>query len=91
VVLSDAERRALRDIEIELLLEDPPLAVALARHRLSWAWPRTRLAYDVVLAVSAAAAILCLVLADAGGIQGGLTSLAFAIVTFAIRVWRFPP
>jgi hypothetical protein len=56
-VLNDRERDALLNIELELWLQDPGLATALAAHR-----PQRGAgsAYDVVTGVSATLGIACL-------------------------------
>lgn len=89
-MLSDNERQALLDIEIEFLLEDPSLAVALAQHRVSAAGIRTRRAHDAVVVLAAVASTFCLALSETGGTQGGVTAAAFAVLTWGVRIWRFP-
>jgi hypothetical protein len=89
-VLSDGERQALLDIEIEFLLDEPSLAIALATHRVGGPGRRTRRAYDVVALIAAGAATLCLAFCETGGTEGGVAAAAFAIATWGVRLWRFP-
>ena len=90
-MFSDRERQALLDIEIEFLLEDPSLAIALAQHRVGGPGTRTRRAHDVVVVLAAGTAMFCLALSETGGTRGGVTAAVFAALTWAVRVWRFPP
>jgi Protein of unknown function (DUF3040) len=89
-VLSDRERKALLDIEIEFLLADPSLATALAQHRVRGPGRRTRCAHDLVVVIAASAATFCLALSETGGTEGGVTAAVFAVITWGVRVWRFP-
>lgn len=89
-MLNDRERQALLDIEIEFLLDEPALAIALAQHQMAGPGRRTRRAHDAVALIAAAAATLCLAFSETGGAEGGFTAAAFALATWGVRLWRFP-
>lgn len=89
-MLSDRERQALLDIEIEFLIEEPSLVTALAQHRVTGSDVNVRRAYDAVALIAAAASTLCLALSETGGTPGGVTAAVFAAITWGIRIRRFP-
>jgi DUF3040 family protein len=79
------ERRRLREIEQQLIDDDPKLARRLTEtSALRWVWahmsPRTTLAV-----VAAFIAVLCLFLGEGGGV---VTAGALAAVTVISRNWR---
>jgi hypothetical protein len=91
VVLSEAERQALRGIEERITAEDPGLAAALGG-----CWRRfdpsrwSRLGHDAVAVVAVLGALLCGALAGAGAAPAGIVSAGFAVLTVAVRLRRFP-
>ncbi|HEY1972331.1 MAG TPA: DUF3040 domain-containing protein [Pseudonocardia sp.] len=85
-MLSDDERRALRDIELTVSAEDPGFA-ALLSPRTSRVIRRVRFAYDAVAGFSILLALVCLPL---GQLSGGFEALLFAALVIALRRRRFP-
>lgn len=87
-MLSEREQQALREIERAISTDDPRLASALRRTKLSTSAWWTRLAHDAVAALAVILAVLCVALGEVGpGFAAGL----FAAVVIAIRRRRFPP
>lgn len=85
-MLTDRERRTLREIERGLSVDAPDLAELMRTRRVrrSVNWPR--LAYDVVAAVAVLSAVGCLLL----GVGGSAAVAAlFASVVIAVRYLRF--
>lgn len=88
MVLSEREQQALREIERAISTDDPRLASALRRSRLSTSAWWTRLVHDAVAVFAALLAVLCVVLGEVGpGFAAGL----FAAIVFTVRRRRFPP
>jgi hypothetical protein len=88
VVLSEREQQALREIEQAISADDPGLASALRRSRMSTSAWWTRLAHDAVAAVAVVLAVLCIALGEVGsGFAAGLC----AGVDITLGRWRFPP
>lgn len=85
-MLSDEERRALREIELMAAATDPGFA-ALLSPGSSHIVRRTRRVYDAVSVFSVVLALVCLPL---GAVGGGFTALLFAIVVATVRRRRFP-
>ncbi|WP_084210531.1 DUF3040 domain-containing protein [Pseudonocardia acaciae] len=87
MVLSEREQQALDEIERGISSDDPRLAAALRRSRVSrQAW-WTRLVHDMVIVFSAMLAILCVVLGQVGA---GFVAGLFAAVVVVVRRRRFP-
>ncbi len=89
-MLNDAERRVLRDIEVEMSLGDPKLAAALASHGTERARNWTRFGHDLVMVVAALLAVICMALSGSGGAPGGFAAMGFAVLVGALRLRRFP-
>ena len=85
-MLSEHERRALREIEQSVAAHDPAFAAMLSP-RSNRVIRRMRLAHDVVAGLAIVLALVCLPL---GQIGAGLASLLFAGVVIALRRQRFP-
>lgn len=85
-MLSEHERRALREIELTVASADPAFA-ALLSPRSNRAIRRQRIVYDVVAALSVVLAMVCIPLGQVGP---GLVALVFAILVVSVRRRRFP-
>jgi hypothetical protein len=84
-MLSDNERKALREIELRAASDDPAFAAMLSP-KSNRAVRRMRLAYDVVAAVAIVLALVCIPLGQVGP---GLVALAFGALVIALRRRRF--
>ena len=84
-MLNEHERRALREIELTVVSDDPALA-ALFNPRSTRSFRWQRLAYDLVAAMSIVLALVCIPL---GQIGPGVGVLVFAALVIALRRLRF--
>lgn len=87
-MLSERERRVLREIEQHIAAGDPRLAEFMTRVGPS-CWVRR--CYDAVIVVALVLAAACMALSEAGAGYGGVMATSFAALTCFIRCWRFPP
>ncbi|WP_028921972.1 DUF3040 domain-containing protein [Pseudonocardia acaciae] len=87
-MLSERERRVLRDIERRISTEDRRFAEAMRRPLPGRSWMRR--VYDVTIVVAAALAVLCLALAPVGAFGAGLVAAGLAVGAFYLRRQHFP-
>jgi Protein of unknown function (DUF3040) len=85
-MLSEHERRALREIELTVASDDPAFA-ALLSLRSTHANRAMRLAYDLVAGLSIALVLVCMPLGQVGA---GFVALVFAALVILVRRRRFP-
>jgi hypothetical protein len=87
-MLTDRERRTLREIERGLAVDAPGLAEMMRTRRMRRTvnWPR--LAYDAVAAVAVLAAVGCALL---GVLGSAAVAALFASVVITVRYLRFAP
>jgi hypothetical protein len=85
-MLSEHERRALREIEQSVAAHDPTFAAMLSPRSNRFV-QRMRLAHDLVAGLAIALALICIPLGEIGA---GLASLVFAAVVIVMRRQRFP-
>jgi len=87
-MLTDRERRTLREIERGLSLDAPDLAEMMRTRRVRRSVNGARLAYDTVAVIAVLSAIGCLFL----GVFGSAAVAAlFAAVVVGVRRVRFAP
>jgi hypothetical protein len=84
-MLSEHERRALREIEQIVAAHDPAFAAMLSP-RSNRAIRRMRLVYDLVAALAVVLALVCIPLGQVGS---GLVALVFGGVVVGVRRRRF--
>jgi len=87
-MLTDRERRTLREIERGLSVESPALAELMRTRRVKRSVNWTRLAYDAVAAVAVLSSVGCLLL---GVLGSAAVAALFASVVLGVRYLRFAP
>jgi hypothetical protein len=86
-VLTERERRALQEIERQILADDPQFAASM-QHPSNRADRWGRCGYDAIIAVAALSAMLCLVLSLVGA---GVVAALLAAATSYLRPRHRPP
>lgn len=89
-MLSERDRRTLRNIEQQILDEDQQFAATMSRPLTDRVYRWTRYGYDVTIALASLLAVTCLLLAPVGAGGAGVVAALFALGTCYLRVQRFP-
>jgi len=84
-MLSEHERKALREIELTVASDDPAFAAMLSP-RSNRAIRRMRWAYDFVAGLSVLLMVVCFPLGQVGA---GFVALLFAVLVITLRRRRF--
>jgi len=88
-MLSEGERRVLREIEDQIVEEDPRLAMVMSSELSDRAYRWARRGHDTVIVLASLSAAVCSAMAqDAAG--AGVVAGLFAVLTFYLRRQRFP-
>lgn len=87
-MLSEREQRALRQIEQQIVADDPQFVATMRnlRVRRTGRWSIRR-SHDVIVVISGLSALLCMALSLAGP---AAVAILLAVVTFALRPRAVP-
>jgi DUF3040 family protein len=88
-MLSERERRTLREIEQQLAEEDERFAEVMSRPLTGRRWIRH--GYDATIVLAGLLTVICLALASNGAAGAGVVAAALAVGAFYLRRRRFPP
>lgn len=89
-MLSERERRTLREIEEQLADQDERFAEVMSRPLWSRASRWVRHGYDATIALAVLLSLTCLALASNGTAGAGVVAAALAGCAFYLRRRRFP-
>ncbi|WP_028927708.1 DUF3040 domain-containing protein [Pseudonocardia acaciae] len=89
-MLSERERRTLREIEQQLAEEDQRFAVAMSRPLTSRASRWLRRGHDVTTVLAVLLALTCLTVTPRTTAAAGVLAALLAITAFYLRRRRFP-